>query len=134
LTVIELANAKMSQDVEDTSTCPVFASCEVCEHDSNDSNDAVKGSTTPSKKCKQLVRYRKDWENDFPWLVQVYRDEGHYIESLFDIAHHDAFRLIKIEEDRHFLEDQRSDRKYDWNQRQKLAQVKDRRQKRMHEE
>jgi len=69
----------MSQDVEDTSTCPVCAGCKVCEHDSNDSNDAVEGSNTPPKKRKRLVRYGKDWEDDFPWLVQVNRDifKGH---------------------------------------------------------
>jgi len=64
----------MSQDVEDISMCPVCAGCEVCEHDSNDSNDAVEGSNTPPKKRKRLVRYRKDWENNFPWLVHRNRD------------------------------------------------------------
>ena len=64
--LIELANAEMSHDVEDTSTCPVFAGCEVCEHDSNDSNDAVEGSNTPPKNLRKLfVQYRKDWEKRF---------------------------------------------------------------------
>jgi len=55
----------MSHDVEDTSTCPVFAGWEVCEHDSNDSNDAAEASNTPPKKRKLFVRYRKDWEKRF---------------------------------------------------------------------
>ena len=34
------------------------------------------------------------------------------VNCLFDIAHHDALKLIKIEEDQIFLADQRSERKY----------------------
>lgn len=34
------------------------------------------------------------------------------LTQLFDIAHHDAMNIIKIEEDRVFLADQRTDRKY----------------------
>ncbi|KAK0052258.1 hypothetical protein Bpfe_018341 [Biomphalaria pfeifferi] len=34
------------------------------------------------------------------------------MNGLFDIAHHDAMNLIKIEEDRVFLADQRTERKY----------------------
>ena len=54
------------------------------------------------------------------------------INQLFDIAHHEAMKMIKIEEDKLFLTDQRRDRKMCMGKEDKeLTEMEERKAKRI---
>jgi hypothetical protein len=62
-----------------------------------------------------LDRYRNICRNKKRKGAAQHEKEADFLHSinlLFDIAHHDAMNMIKIEEDQLFLNDQRSERKY----------------------